>query len=107
MKNFIQEGEVITITAGATITSGSGVLVGAMVGVAVKDAVSGDSLAVRLKGVFELPKTSGDNIAVGAAVYWNNTAKEITSTSAGNTAAGYAMAAAGAGVTKISVKLLG
>ena len=107
MKNYISEGEVITITAGATITSGSGVLVGSMVGVAVKDAVSGDKLAVKLKGVYELPKTSPDNIAVGAAVYWNNTAKEITSTSAGNTLAGNAMEAAGAATTKILVKLLG
>ena len=42
MKNFVQHGLTITLAAPAAITSGSGVQVGAIFGVAMHDAASGD-----------------------------------------------------------------
>ena len=41
MTNYIQKGDTITVTAPATITSGSLVVVGSIVGVAACDAESG------------------------------------------------------------------
>lgn len=78
MKTYIQPGDVITITAGATIASGDGVLVENMFGVAVHDAVNGDSLDLAVTGVFELPKTSAEAWAIGAAVYWDGSEASTT-----------------------------
>jgi predicted RecA/RadA family phage recombinase len=49
-------------------------------------------------GVFDLPKTTANDVRTGAALYWNDTAKEVTTTATGNTKIGVAVAAkSGAG----------
>lgn len=45
------------------------------------------------------PKATGGAFVVGGAVYWDDTAKKFTATSASNTLVGYALAAALAGDT--------
>lgn len=105
MKNFIQPGDVLDHTAASNLTSGQVVVIGARVGVAVADITSGQTGPVRVRGVVELAKASADVIAQGALVYWAAGAGNITSTASGNTLAGYAAAAAGAGVTTIRVAL--
>lgn len=105
MKNYIQKGDVITVTAAAAIESGDAVVVGTKVGVAVKDAAIGEKVAVSLEGVYELPKKAADNIAVGALCYWDADPGEITTTATDNTLAGIAFAAAGTSTTTVQVKL--
>lgn len=105
MKNFIQPGDVLDHTPGSNVTGGQVVVMGVRVGVAVADIASGQTGPVRVRGVVELAKASADVIAQGALVYWASGAGNITSTAAGNTLAGYAAAAAGAGVTTIRVAL--
>lgn len=105
MKNFIQPGDVLDHTAASNLTSGQVVVIGARVGVAVADITSGQAGPVRVRGVVELAKASADVIAQGALVYWASGAGNITSTASGNTLAGYAAGAAGAGVTTIRVAL--
>lgn len=104
-KNYIQPGEVLDHTAAAVITSGSGVLIGKRLGVALGDAAIGDTIALQVKGVFNLPKLSTDVIAQGDVLYWDNTNKRLTSTATSNTAAGYAAAASGAGVATVNIAL--
>lgn len=107
MKNFVQEGDVITIVAAAAINSGDAVVVGSKVGVAVTDAEIGDSVAVALEGVYTLPKKAADTIDQGQVVYWDADPGEITETSTDNTVAGIAWAAAGGSTTTVQVRLVG
>jgi predicted RecA/RadA family phage recombinase len=48
--------------------------------------------------VFDLTKAASQAWTVGAAIYWDNTAKVCTTVSAGNTKIGVAVAAVGNGV---------
>ena len=94
MKNYVQKGENLTLTAPYAVASGAGVKIGLIFGVAAGAAASGASVDVVTEGVFTLPKVSTDVFAVGAAVYWDDTAKLITSTTSGNTKVGVAVTAA-------------
>lgn len=105
MKNFIQDGDAMDYTAGATITSGSGVLVGKRLGVAQLDMVSGTKSALAMEGVFSLPKLSTDVVAQGDLLYWDDTNKRLTVTTTNNTLAGFAFAAAGNGVATVNIKI--
>ena len=97
MKNFIQPGNTITLAAPAAVTSGSGVLVGAIFGIAAHDAASGDSLETVTTGVFDLNKIGSQAWGLGDKVYWDNTAKEVTKTATANTLIGAAIEAVGGG----------
>lgn len=107
MKNHIQPGNVVTLTAPAGGTrSGDGVLVNALFGVAAYDADEGAEVEVSLVGVYALPKSSGA-IAEGAKVYWDSTAKAVTATASGNKLIGAAVRAAGSAETTARVRLNG
>lgn len=105
--NYVQEGDVIDFpnTSGATITSGSGVLVGLWLAVALADIPTASTGSVAIEGVFTLPKLSTDVVAIGVALYWDNTNKRLTTTASGNTLSGFAVAAAGSGVTTVNIKI--
>lgn len=94
MKNYIQPGEIVTALAPADVASGDGVLVGTLFGVATTKALSGAEVELATVGVFELPKVTGQAWASAwAAIYWDNTAKKLTTTSSGNTKVGVNMKA--------------
>ncbi len=98
MQNYIQKGENITLDSPADVLSGAGVQIGAIFGVANGDAATGNPVVLSTVGVFDLPKTTANDVTVGAALYWNDTAKEVTTTASGNTKIGVAIAAkSGAG----------
>ncbi|HEV7658827.1 MAG TPA: DUF2190 family protein [Allosphingosinicella sp.] len=99
-KNFVQPGETLPLTAPYDVVSGGGMLVGALFAVALNTALSGAAVEGRTVGVFDLAKTASNTFTQGAKVYWDNTAKTVTSTSSGNTLIGVAtQAAAGADAT--------
>jgi predicted RecA/RadA family phage recombinase len=104
MQNFVQNGDVLSLTAPAALSSGDGFLSGLIFGVAVKDAASGAKVDAVVEGVVELPKAAGA-ITEGALVYWDNTAKNVTTTSAGNTLIGKASAAAADAALLVRVRL--
>jgi len=104
-KNYIQPGEVIDHTAAANISSGAGVLIGKRLGVALGDIKAGATGSVAMKGVYSLPKLGTDNVAQGDELYWDNDAKRLTLDATDNTRAGYAAAAAGAGVATVNLAL--
>lgn len=78
MKNFIQRGDMITVTAPTGgVTSGQGLLVGNLFGVAATTAAEGDSVEMATVGVYELPKLASAVIATGARIAWDDTAKQV------------------------------
>lgn len=97
MRNFIAPGHRMTITAGADISSGDGVLAGAIFGVAEADIANGAEGVVVLTGVFELPKIGSQAWTVGAKVYWDNGNSRCTTVASTNTLIGVAYAAVGSG----------
>ena len=91
MKKYVQPGRTLTIASPYAVTSGDGLLVGAIVGVATANAASGEAVEAGLVGVFDLKKTASQAWAVGDRVYWDNTAKEATKTVGSNTLIGVAV----------------
>jgi predicted RecA/RadA family phage recombinase len=98
MKNFVQPGDVITVTAPAAVNSGDFVVVGKLCGVAATDAASGEDVEISTRGVFELPVTG---LAQGAPVFWDTTPGALSGTATDNFRIGVAVAASGAAKTRV------
>lgn len=108
MKNFIQRGDMITVAAPTGgLTSGQGVVVGNLFGVAATTAAEGDSIEIATVGVFELPKLVSAVITAGARVAWDDTAKQVVLPGTGMLPIGIAVLAAGNGATIARVELDG
>ncbi|MFD1328289.1 DUF2190 family protein [Mycoplana ramosa] len=106
MKNFIQPGKSIDISAPAGgVTSGLIVVIGSLVGVTAAAALEGEAVSISTEGVFELPKVSALAIAVGDKVYWDAAAKVVTKTTTGNTLVGIAVEAAANPSPTVKLKL--
>ena len=100
-KNFVQPGSIITLTAPYAVTSGSGLLVGSIFGIATTDAVAGENIETTLVGVFDLKKVASQAWLQGDKIYWDNTNKETTKTATSNTLIGVAITAIGAGADEV------
>lgn len=115
--NYEQNGKVITITAGANISSGQVVKVGQLLGVAIADIANGAQGPVQIEGVFRCPKVSAAVIAQGESLTWDVSANSgagafddnAASPAAGDVTGATAVAAeaAGNGATTIAVKFTG
>lgn len=106
MKNFVQVGDVLDFTAPAGgVVSGLAYVIGVAFLIAASTAAEGERFAGVVEGVATLPKASGA-VTEGALVYWDNTAKNVTTTASGNKKIGYAVNAQGADDTIVSVKLV-
>jgi predicted RecA/RadA family phage recombinase len=106
MRNFIQTGDTLTFTSSDPVTSGQGVFLNALFGVAASDAPAGTPFEAAVVGVFELPKAAGA-IEAGAKVYWKADTSNVTSTAAGNKLIGAATEAAADAATTVRVRLNG
>jgi len=82
--------------SGADVDAGAVVIASTMAGVALKDIADGELGALAIQGVFDFTKAAGGGtaIALGDAVYWDDTANAVTETSAGNTLLGKCVKAA-------------
>ncbi len=94
MKNYIQNGENITLAAPYNVSSGDGLLVGSVFGVASNDALSGADVETVVTGVFSLNKVSAQAWTQGALIYWDNAAKLCTTVPTSNKLIGIAALAA-------------
>ena len=112
-KNYIQDGNVIDFTAGATTVSGQVVVVGSIVGIAAADVANGKVGPLIVKGVVEIPAATAE-ITVGAAVYWDADGDPVggtadsgaaTATATDNILVGYAVAGKAAAGAKVKVLL--
>lgn len=92
--NYTQAGDVLTVAAPADVTSGAGVLVGSLFGVALSDALSGADVEVSTVGVWSIAKTSAQAWTVGARIYWDDSNDVATTTASSNKLIGVAVAAA-------------
>ncbi|MDW8130054.1 MAG: DUF2190 family protein [Bryobacterales bacterium] len=107
MKNYVQEGKTLTVTAPGAVTSGQFVVVGAIRGVAAHDAASGERLELVTEGVFTLPKKPSDVVTVGSLLYWDAAQGHLTVTpgTGSKPLVGVATKAAGNGAASVDVKL--
>lgn len=110
MKNYIQPGTTITIANGGaeTIDSGTPVLVGSILAVALADIAPGGSGALQTEGVFTLPKVAGAAVTQGAALTWDVSESALTADTAAEgdvTGVAVAWAAAGALATTVTAKI--
>lgn len=92
MQNYVQKGEVITLTAPYAVLSGGGLKVGSIFALATGPAVLGAPVEGVTYGVYNVPKVAAQAWTVGVKVYWDDTAKLVTTTATGNTLIGVAVA---------------
>jgi len=109
MRNYIQPGDSITVTATAAASSGDGVKLGNLFGIASGDAAIGENLVLTTTGVFEMPKPFTDELAVGDALYWDDSNELVTNNddSGNNTLVGIAVSVAGNPSSAVNVRLNG
>lgn len=108
MKNKVKRGDSLTRTAPAGgVISGNAYLIGAQLIVAASTVAATWPFEGEARGVFTLPKATGSAWTEGQLLYWDNTAKNVTTVSTSNTRIGCADAAALAGDTTGQVYLTG
>jgi predicted RecA/RadA family phage recombinase len=106
MKNYVQDGEVLDLTAPYAVASGGGALIGKIFGVAKSTVANAAVGQFQTEGVVDLAKTAAQTFAQGAFVYWDNATKLATSTAASNTLIGTAVLAAAGADANVRLKLL-
>ncbi len=99
MKNRIFDGDVVTVAGyGADVAVDTPILIGSLFGLAQNAIKSGGNLVLVTKGGFTgQPKATGETWAVGDVLYWDDTGKKFTKTSAGNKRVGLALSAQATG----------
>ena len=108
MKNYVQNGDYVEFTAGATITSGQLVQVGSLHGVSVTDVANGAKGTLAMEGVFTLPKltaAAGDACTAGGPVYFSSGSVSGSDSSGTRKLVGHSLAAAAQAATTVQVRL--
>lgn len=106
MKNYVQQGETLTLTPAAAVASGVGYLFGAgLFGVAANDVASGEAGEFVTEGVVSIGKTSALAISVGDRLFWDATNKVVNKTTTAQQCVGVAVAAASNPSATVSMKL--
>lgn len=70
------------------LTSGQAAKIGVIFGVASGDAATGTAVELKRKGVFDLTAVAADTASTGAKVYWDDSARRVTTTAGSNTLVG-------------------
>lgn len=108
MKNFIQNGDVITATAPTGgITSGQGMVMGALFGVAATTAAEGEAVNIATRGVYELAKRTTATFTAGTVVSYDLPNRRCDAPGSGFYPIGVATEARGNGATTVPVRLNG
>jgi predicted RecA/RadA family phage recombinase len=107
MRNYVQDDTNIGLVAPSNVSSGGVVIAGALVGVALADALSGETVSVCVRGVVELPKKTADEVTLGVLLYWDAANGYVTTTPGTNSKPliGVAAKASGAGAATAHVLL--
>lgn len=106
MTNYIQKGNVLLVLLAAAVDSGDILAKGEVIGVAATDGAIGDTIAVNVEGVYDLPKESGA-IDQGAKLYFKASAGTVTTDdeTGDNEFIGYAWEGAVIAAPSVPVKL--
>ncbi|HHG90232.1 MAG TPA: DUF2190 family protein [Devosia sp.] len=108
MKNYIQAGKVITVTAPmAGIASGDALVVDNIFGVAAADAAAGENVEIGTLGVYELPKLSSAAFDQGDGVAWDSNTGKVVAPATGMFPIGIVIEAADNGTATVKVRLDG
>jgi predicted RecA/RadA family phage recombinase len=101
MKNFIQDGDVLTVRPTVSVASGGGYSTNNFFGVAANAVDANTDGEFRTEGVYELKKQGSVAIAMGVRVFWDQANGWVTpNVAAGLLCIGYASeAAVGTGST--------
>ena len=106
MKNFTQEGDIITLTPAAAVASGVGYLFGvSLFGVAVGDVANGTPGEFKTRGVIEIAKTNALAINTGDRVFWDPVNKCVNKTAAAQQCVGIAIADAANPSATVTIRL--
>lgn len=107
LAQYVQDGRYIDYTPNADVAAGAVVVVGDLVGVAVRPIPANTAGVLAVQGIFEMPKTTGGGtaIAFGTTVYWDAGNSRATATSAGNKLLGKTAKAAVDGDATVRVRL--
>lgn len=106
MKNFVQMGDVVSVPAPYNVSAGAGCLVGSLFGIAVTTALATATVEIATKGVFDVLKAGSQAWAIGARVYWDDSAKNFTTTASTNKLVGVAMLAVGGSAGETTGRVL-
>jgi len=88
MRNYIQAGDVLTLTAPYARLSGEMAKVGNILGVATNDISNGVLGEFQITGVVEVTALSTDTGTPGVNMYWDDTNKRLTTTASTHKLAG-------------------
>jgi len=82
MATFVQEGDSIEYTPGVDLAAGAVVAQGVLIGVAMRPIPANTLGALRVRGIFDLPKEAGVAFVedFGESVYWDPIAGVATAT---------------------------
>jgi predicted RecA/RadA family phage recombinase len=106
MINFIKSGDSLTLTAPYDVLSGAGFKVANVFGVAANDTLSGADVQCEVEGVYDLAKDASV-FSQGDLAYWDDSAKNVTSTVGSNLLIGAVEVAAATGAAVLRVNLFG
>jgi len=107
MKNYVQDGDILTLTPAAAVASGVGYLFGAaLFGVATNDVAANTAGEFQTEGVVTIGKTSALAIAVGDRVFWDATNKVVNKTTTSQQQVGIAVTAAANPSSTVMIKLV-
>ena len=85
MKNYVQPGNTITLTAPYAVAPAMALLVGSVFGVArLGDAANAETAEAALVGVFDMKKVASQAWGVGDKIYWDNTTRRPPKTATSN-----------------------
>ena len=94
MKNYLEAGSTVVVTAPEDVSSGEFIKVGSLYGVAPVAASSGAAVVLNRSGVYELPKVDDAAWTQGQKLYWDAGAKKFTTDASKTPVAAVAFAAA-------------
>lgn len=106
MKNYVQPGDVLTLTPAAAVASGVGYLFGvSLFGVATNDVAANVAGEFITEGVVSIAKTSALAISTGDRLFWDATNKCVNKTTTAQQCVGIAVADAANPSSVVSMKL--
>ena len=106
MKNYIQDGESLTLTPTIDVNSGVGHLFGAaLFGVAKANVAANTAGEFQTEGVVDIAKTSALAITTGTRLYWDATNKVVNATATAQQHVGIAVADAANPSATVKMKL--
>jgi predicted RecA/RadA family phage recombinase len=115
VKTFYQSGGTVSWTvSGGTVTVGTAVLLGTMLGIVTAlgplGGINTDVVAVQVEGVEEITKVTADDMTtIGTKLFWDNSTKKLTltSNSGANSWVATVGESAGTSATQVKAKLNG